>query len=171
MGILLIMVRVIRTGLIVLGLLAALLAIVSVGGLFVLSRTQGQEPVHSPRLAEGELRECPETPNCVSTQAPPDDATHFVEPIPWQGSRDAALDQLVSIIESRPRMRVLETGESFIRAAEHSSVFGFTDDVEFYVSADGSVIHMRSAARVGQGDMNVNRERYRAFRRRLTSEG
>ena len=44
-----------------------------------------------------------------------------------------------------------------------SKIFGFVDDVEFYLNEPG-VIHFRSASRIGYSDLGVNRERMETIR-------
>jgi uncharacterized protein (DUF1499 family) len=66
-------------------------------------------------------------------------------------------------------MEVVERGGRYLRANATSALFRFVDDVDFLVDPDGSVLHMRSASRVGEGDMGVNRRRYELFRAALTS--
>jgi uncharacterized protein (DUF1499 family) len=41
---------------------------------------------------------------------------------------------------------------------------GFVDDVEFLVDDAAKVIHVRSASRLGESDMGVNRSRIEAIR-------
>ena len=41
---------------------------------------------------------------------------------------------------------------------------GFVDDSEFYFSKDKNVIQMRSAARLGESDLGVNRRRLEQIR-------
>ena len=47
---------------------------------------------------------------------------------------------------------------------------GFIDDVEFRLSPDEGIIHVRSAARSGLHDLGVNRRRLEKLRRRYMSE-
>jgi uncharacterized protein (DUF1499 family) len=42
----------------------------------------------------------------------------------------------------------------------------FVDDVEFLLDEGKSVIHVRSASRVGHSDLGVNRKRIEAIRQR-----
>ncbi len=47
---------------------------------------------------------------------------------------------------------------------------GFIDDVEFRLSPDEGVIHVRSASRSGLHDLGVNRRRVERLRRRYMNE-
>jgi uncharacterized protein (DUF1499 family) len=44
---------------------------------------------------------------------------------------------------------------------------GFVDDVEFLIDDSAKVIHVRSASRLGQSDLGVNRQRIETIRVKL----
>jgi len=44
---------------------------------------------------------------------------------------------------------------------------GFVDDVEFYLDQQNSVIQVRSASRLGESDLGVNRKRIETIRAQL----
>ena len=113
----------------------------------------------------GELAPCPKTPNCVSSQA--DDKEHFIEPIIFAGSQQQAHDRLLQVIESEKRTKIITDQQDYIRVEFTSALFRFVDDVEFYfpeMNADETVIHTRSASRVGTSDLGVNRKRIERIR-------
>jgi len=110
------------------------------------------------------LDPCPNSPNCVSTQAPASDTVHYVEPIAYSGRRDALRDYLVEWISSQPRARVTSSGPDTITAEFRSRIFRFVDDVVIVLPVDTPMVHLRSASRVGYGDMGVNRHRYERIR-------
>jgi len=114
----------------------------------------------------GQLKPCPKTPNCVSSQA--SDKRHFVAPIQFSGTQKDARARLLQILRSEKRAKILTVQENYIRAEFTSAVFRFVDDVEFsFPAAEGeaSVIHIRSASRVGYSDLGVNRKRIERIRR------
>jgi uncharacterized protein (DUF1499 family) len=150
--------------LIVVAVLAAGGGLVLTIGLYRLSRNQPGTDEITLGVSNGRLSPCPRTPNCVSTQADPADKTHYAEPIPWNGSREELLGRLARWITEQPRAEVVSRREEYLRAVFASGLFGFKDDVEVYVPEEQSAVHFRSAARVGQSDMGVNRKRYRQFR-------
>ncbi|MEP0959532.1 DUF1499 domain-containing protein [Microcoleus sp. FACHB-1515] len=45
---------------------------------------------------------------------------------------------------------------------------GFVDDVEFYLDEAAGVIYVRSASRLGQSDLGVNRKRVETIRSQFT---
>lgn len=127
----------------------------------------------TPALASerAPLAPCPDTPNCVSTEAPPDDAVHFLAPLPLPDGLDpeAALDAFEALIRAEPRTTV--EGRTALRrvATVRSRVFRFVDDVEARVDPEARVLHARSAARVGRGDLGVNRRRLAGWFTRLAA--
>jgi uncharacterized protein (DUF1499 family) len=113
-------------------------------------------------VKDGRLAPCPETPNCVCSQAA-DDA-HRMEPIPFDSDPDAARERLTAVLARLPRTAVVEEGGDYLRAESVSLVFRFVDDVEFLIDRDAKVIHFRSASRVGRSDLGVNRRRMEVIR-------
>lgn len=150
--------------LLIAGIVVAVLALVVIGGLIVLNRTQGGRSVGSPDLEAGVLAPCPASPNCVSTLALAEDTGHAVDPIPVSGTPEEIVAAVAAVVNAQPRMEVVERGGRYLRATATSALFRFVDDLDFLVDPDASVLHMRSASRVGEGDMGVNRRRYELFR-------
>lgn len=110
-------------------------------------------------VVNGRLAPCPNSPNCVSTQA--NDADHRMEPIPFD---DQAIERLKTVIGAMPRMKVVTETDDYIHAEATSRLFRFVDDVEFFVDRAAKVIHFRSASRVGHSDFGVNRARMEQIR-------
>jgi uncharacterized protein (DUF1499 family) len=125
-------------------------------------------PVPESGLVDGRLRECPESPNCVSSMASPEDETHFIEPITYTGPRDAARERLLQVIEGRPRTEILEVSASYVHTSFTTAVMRFVDDVEFFLPGDERVIHVRSASRIGYSDLGTNRRRVDELRAELS---
>lgn len=126
---------------------------------FVTFGLAGCEGTPPPDLGvtAGRLAPCPDSPNCVSSQA--DDEEHGMEPIEYDGATEAARDRLLAILAARARTEVVESEPNYIRAEARSRIFGFVDDVEFYLDEEAGLIHFRSASRMGYSDMGVNRDR------------
>lgn len=110
----------------------------------------------------GHLAACPASPNCVVSQD--GDAKHAIEPISYHVDRDRAQEALVKVLGVVPRTEVIEQTDNYIHALSKSRIFKFVDDVEFYFPKDENVIHMRSASRVGDSDLGVNRRRMEQIR-------
>ena len=130
---------------------------------FLLAGCAGRPPAHLG-LTEDGLAPCPDRPNCVSSQAPAPD--HYVAPLSYEGSREAARQRLAQVIRDMPRAEIAAQSPAYLRAEFTSAVLGFVDDVEFYFP-EKPVIHVRSAARLGYWDLGVNRKRVEAIRKRL----
>jgi uncharacterized protein (DUF1499 family) len=120
-----------------------------------------------PEGAGTDLRPCPSTPNCVSSRAT--DEAHRVEPLPLRGSAATGLAAIRQVVEAMPRARVTAAGPGYLRAEFTSLIFRFVDDVDFVVDEATGVIHVRSASRVGRGDLGVNRRRVAQIRDRLAA--
>jgi uncharacterized protein (DUF1499 family) len=115
----------------------------------------------------GQLAACPNTPNCVSSQASAADKEHSVEPIAFVGEGKAAIAKLKAIIESSERTKIIQASDNYLYAEFASKLMGFVDDVEFYADDSTKVIHVRSASRLGQSDLGVNRKRVEELRSKL----
>jgi len=112
----------------------------------------------APGLTEGRLSQCPDKPNCVCSE-PGNDAGHSIEPIRIPGNSTLEpLSVLKQVIRDMGGTVQAES-DDYLAATFSSPVFGFVDDLEIRVDAPQSVIHVRSASRVGHSDMGVNRKR------------
>lgn len=119
-------------------------------------------------VVNGRLADCSWRPNCVSSYSSPEDKVHFIAPIVLPRPVDH-LDELVEKIVRMKGSRVVKQEAKYVRFAFVSKVFRFIDDVELQLLDDGTTLHVRSASRVGYGDLGVNRKRVEAIRRRITS--
>ena len=86
-------------------------------------------------------------------------------------SAEAFAQSLVAAEKLRWRVVGLYREEGLIEAEARTLVFGFIDDIVIRVAAvgNGSRIDLRSASRVGVGDLGTNAERIRAFRHTFNS--
>lgn len=117
----------------------------------------------------GQLKGCPDTPNCVSSQAPASDQEHAIAPFTYSGSATDAINRLQQIIEGMERSTINQSSGDYLYAEFSSKLMGFVDDVEFYVPPGESIIHTRSAARLGKSDLGANRKRTEEIRRQFNS--
>jgi uncharacterized protein (DUF1499 family) len=113
-------------------------------------------------VKDGSLSPCPETPNCVVSQNA--DAAHGIAPLAYHTDLDTARETLLKVLSVVPRTEVVEQTDNYLRAQSKSRLFKFVDDVEFYFPSDEKVIQVRSASRVGQSDLGVNRRRIEQIR-------
>lgn len=139
-----------------LGIGLLVLVLLGIGAFFYLGMQSKSGT--APGLANGQLTACPDSPNCVSSEAETP-YEKLVDPLPetaWE-ALPAALEDMGGTVT------VQEDG--YIAAEFTSAIFGFVDDVEFR-RADG-LVHVRSASRVGHSDAGVNADRVAALRETL----
>jgi uncharacterized protein (DUF1499 family) len=110
---------------------------------------------------------CPSTPNCVSSQT--SDSTHRIASIAVGSTPAEAFNKLKTIIQGMSGAQIVEVSDRYLRAEFTSSLMGFVDDVEFYLDLDENAIQVRSASRLGESDLGVNRKRIETIRETLTS--
>ncbi|RCJ33548.1 hypothetical protein A6770_17990 [Nostoc minutum NIES-26] len=110
----------------------------------------------------GHLSSCPASNNCVVSQDP--DAKHAIDPIAYHVDRDTAREILLKVLGVVPRTEIIEQTDNYIHALSKSRIFKFVDDLEFYFPTNESVIHLRSASRIGDSDLGVNRRRLEQIR-------
>ncbi|MBW4432477.1 MAG: DUF1499 domain-containing protein [Pelatocladus maniniholoensis HA4357-MV3] len=111
------------------------------------------------------LAPCPNSPNCVCSQST--DAVHKIAPLTYTSSPEQALADIKSIIQSLPRTTIINESDDYLYAEFKSALMGFVDDVEFYLDRNDNIIHVRSASRLGQSDLGVNRNRVETIRTKL----
>jgi uncharacterized protein (DUF1499 family) len=112
-----------------------------------------------------QLPACPDSPNCVSSQA--QDAGHYIEPFKITGDPEKAWAALKNAILGKGRMVITRETPDSIDAEATSLVFRFVDDINAILDADARLIHIRSASRTGYSDFGVNRRRVEALRIQL----
>jgi uncharacterized protein (DUF1499 family) len=62
---------------------------------------------------------------------------------------------------------VMSADDTYLHVEFRSAIFRFVDDVEFHLRGQDGIIAVRSAARVGHGDLGVNRQRVETIREGL----
>lgn len=118
-------------------------------------------------VTEGRLARCKASPNCVSSQADPADAGHFIAPIAFRGTALEALAAVRKAVDGMPGGTVVRHDSNYLYAEYRTRLMGFIDDVEFVHDEKAGVIHVRSASRLGRRDFGVNRARVEAIRARV----
>ena len=108
------------------------------------------------------LEPCPSSPNCVVSVN--GDEEHQIDPITYSGDRATAKETLLKVLSVVPRTEIVDRTDNYIHAESTSRIFKFVDDVEFYFPEDENLIHLRSASRVGESDLGVNRRRMEQIR-------
>lgn len=116
-------------------------------------------------VRDGKLAPCPNTPNCVISQS--SDAEHSIEPLTYNSTPAEAMADLKAAIQAMKKTKIITENKNYLYAEFTSAIMGFVDDVEFYLDEGAKVIHVRSASRLGQSDLGVNRKRIETIRTKL----
>jgi uncharacterized protein (DUF1499 family) len=118
-------------------------------------------------VKDGRLARPRSTPNCVSSQADPADAEHYIAPIAFKGNVLDAIAAARKAVEGMRRATVVRHEGNYLYAEFRSKLMGFVDDVEFTYDEKAGLLHVRSASRLGRRDYGVNRARVEALRSRI----
>lgn len=108
---------------------------------------------------------CPDTNNCVSTEA--EREAQRMPAIPFDDPPSAALARAKSALLAEKRTTIVGQGDDWISAECRSALFRFVDDVHVVIDAPKQLIRFRSASRVGESDLGVNRRRMERVSERL----
>ena len=147
---------------IILAILILLLA--AMIGMFVKLAADSRAMNVPSGLVDGNLRQCPPSPNCVSSEVAEDDS-HYIAPIAdADGSRWATLVASVSAMDGT---ELVTEEDNYAHFTFRTPMMGFVDDVEFHNRPAQQQIAVRSASRVGYSDWNANRKRIDAIRAAL----
>lgn len=104
-----------------------------------------------------ELKPCPQSPNCVSTQT--DQEAKKRQPIAYTGTMAEAKARLMKAIDGMPRTRLKTETDNYLHYTFKTRIIPFIDDVEFLFDEEAKLINYRSASRVGHSDMGANARR------------
>jgi uncharacterized protein (DUF1499 family) len=114
------------------------------------------------------LAPCPDSPNCVSSQA--NDTQHHIKPFSFHDTPEQAMQRLRNALRGEKRITLINEEGGYLHAEARSLIFRFVDDLEFVLVPDEGLIHVRSAARTGYSDFGVNRRRLERIRRSFNSD-
>lgn len=123
-------------------------------------------------VRDGRLAPPARTPNSVTSQ--PDSAASRspgydprIAPLRFAGDPAAAMQKLADLVAATEGTQIITRQPDYLYAQATTRLMKFIDDVEFYLDAPAGLIQVRSASRVGKGDMGVNRARIEALRARF----
>ncbi|WP_147804013.1 DUF1499 domain-containing protein [Alkalicoccus halolimnae] len=117
-------------------------------------------------VENGMLAEMPPTPNAVSSQA---SGGKYTAPFPiYNNDPQASWNLLIETLINQDRTEMVAAEDHYAHVVFHSPVMKFKDDTEFYLNESSGHIDVRSGARVGCYDMDVNRKRVEALRKEYT---
>jgi uncharacterized protein (DUF1499 family) len=117
----------------------------------------------------GGLAACPDSPNCVSSLD--ERADHNVEPLRIEGDVAANWQKLREAVEALPGTVVVMQDDYYLHAESTSSLMGYVDDLELLLDPKTGRVDVRSASRVGYGDMGVNAARVQELRDLASERG
>jgi uncharacterized protein (DUF1499 family) len=123
---------------------------------------------------DGRLKAPSNTDNSVTSQAalypnsPQRDAAR-IAPLALRGSGPETIAKIRTVVEGMGGARVVRSDTDYLYAQYTSKVMGFVDDVEFWYDPKDAVVQVRSASRLGSGDLGVNRKRIEDVRARLAA--
>ncbi|WP_303722820.1 DUF1499 domain-containing protein [Malonomonas rubra] len=103
-----------------------LLAVLSCFAL-IPSGCRGAKKVEHLGLVEGQLRPCPDSPNCVSSES--SDAGQKIDPFLLQVSPEKAWATIKKTVPTLTRTQIVLETDTYLRAECRSAVFGFVDDL------------------------------------------
>jgi uncharacterized protein (DUF1499 family) len=123
-------------------------------------------------VIQGRLSPPSTTANSVSSQAGlypdhPQKEYASIAPLRFTGDGDVAMEKLAGVLRESARTVVIHQIPGYIYAQATTQWLKFTDDVEFWFDRENQVIQVRSASRLGQKDLGINRARIEAIRARF----
>jgi uncharacterized protein (DUF1499 family) len=123
-------------------------------------------------VRDGKLKPPSMTENSVTSQAAlypehPQRKYADIAPLPVKGEGPATIAQIKAIVEGMDGAKVVRSEPSYLYAQFTTKLMRYVDDVEFWFDPKANVIQVRSASRVGRGDLGVNRKRIEAVRAAL----
>ena len=111
---------------------------------------------------DGLLNPCPKKPNCVSSQE--EDEKHYSESFSYDTEKSMAFNYLKEIVSAQKRTEIVSETSNYLHVEFKTAFFRFVDDVEFYFPDNTSIVHFRSASRLGYSDFGVNKKRIENIR-------
>lgn len=78
--------------------------------LVLLSACSGTAP-DNLGIHDGQLRACPDSPNCVNSQA--SDARHAIKPLPLKGSAEETQALLKALLSEEPRVSLVDEAPGY----------------------------------------------------------
>jgi uncharacterized protein (DUF1499 family) len=128
-------------------------------GLLTLIGCAGDRP-STLGIQNNQLAGCPDSPNCVCSFETRE--SHGIAPL------NGDLAQVKAAVSQMPRAVIISEDGNYLYAEFTSSLMGYVDDVEFLADPAQNIVHVRSASRLGYGDMGVNRARIEMIRSLMT---
>jgi uncharacterized protein (DUF1499 family) len=117
---------------------------------------------------DGRLAPCPASPNCVSSDDT--EASHRIEPFRLAMAAAEGWSAARAAVAGLPRAKIITDTDNYLHAECSSAFFGFVDDLELHLRPSEGLMAIRSAARLGYSDLDVNRKRAEQLRALLQKQ-
>ena len=99
-----------------------------------------------PITQSGELSDCLISSNCVNVK--------------WSFDKlNKAYENLTNLASNLPRVTIIKNERDYWHGVVRSLIFRFPDDLEILRIPSKNIIQVRSASRIGLGDLGVNQNR------------
>ena len=128
----------------------------------------GQKP-DDLGVFDNQFSPCPESPNCVSSDA--EDDAHNIEVFKLNPDYKNNWQAIYETVSSLTRTKVITFNQHYIHAECSSAFFGFVDDLQLHLREQEEYVAVKSAARLGHSDFGVNRKRVNHLRQLLLKNG
>jgi uncharacterized protein (DUF1499 family) len=99
------------------------------------------------------------------------DDQHAVPALQLRHPAQEAWSAIRAAVTRMPRTRIVSEGDDYLHAECTTPLMRYVDDLELQLRAEEGVVAVRSASRVGYGDMGANRDRIEDLRAALAREG
>ena len=116
-------------------------------------------------VQNGKLADCPESPNCVCSQA--EDPAHAIAPLQMKKGLAETRADLRQVLTEMRGAKVVEESSNYLRLEFTTPLLRYVDDLELLFDPERKAIQVRSASRVGRSDLGLNRRRVEELRRRF----
>jgi len=124
----------------------------------------------------GRLKAPSNSANSVSSQARlwaghPMQQGAQIAPLPLRGTPAEAITRLRAVVQAVPGAEVVTQRDDYLYVRFTTRWMGFVDDAEFWADPATRAIQLRSASRLGESDLGVNRARVERIRTALGAGG
>ena len=94
-----------------------------------------------------------------------------LKPIELEYEIDYIQKEIIKIIETKPRMKIINERLGFIHATDVTPFFRFYDDIAIKIFEDNgkAIIWLQSQSRLGYYDFQVNEKRIQALHQKISS--
>ena len=121
-------------------------------------------------IKDGKLTGPKQTPNSVVSDSVATTHPAYVAPIAFTGDAKGAIKKLTAVVQAMEGATLITADDAYLCAEFKTKTMRYTDDFEARVDDAASVIHVRSASRLGKRDFDVNRQRVEAIRAKFAAD-